>query len=170
MKKLFLLAASAAIFTMALAQADRDSAAAARPQGIRPKETVVKFKGDVNLKNTQDNFILEKTIAATSVKNQAMTGTCWCFSTTSLVESQCLKNNLGEFDLSEMFSVRNIYVEKARNYVLRQGHAQFGEGGLGHDLIRAIATYGAVPEDVYSGLKAGQQLHNHVKFQENLKK
>jgi len=170
MKKLFLLAASAAIFTMALAQADRDSAAAARPQGIRPKETVVKFKGDVNLKNTQDNFILEKTIAATSVKNQAMTGTCWCFSTTSLVESQCLKNNLGEFDLSEMFSVRNIYFEKARNYILRQGHAQFGEGGLGHDLIRAIATYGAMPESVYSGLKPGELQHNHVKLSGDLKK
>jgi bleomycin hydrolase len=115
-------------------------------------------------------FTIEKSIAATSVKNQAMTGTCWCFSSTSLIESQCLKKNLGEYDLSEMFTVRNIYVEKAVNYVLRQGHAQFGEGGLGHDLIRAIATYGAVPESVYSGLKPGQKMHNHVKLEESLQK
>jgi len=91
-----------------------------------------------------------------------MTGTCWCFSTTSLVESECLKKNAGELDISEMFIVRNIYVEKAVNYVHRQGHAQFGEGGLGHDLLRGIATYGAMPESVYSGLKSGQKMHNHV--------
>ena len=48
-------------------------------------------------------------------------------------------------DLSEMFSVRNIYIEKAQNYILRQGHTQFGEGGLGHDQIRAVALYGAMP-------------------------
>lgn len=107
------------------------------------------------------NFTVEKSIAATPVKNQAMTGTCWCFSSTSLIESQCLRKNLGEMDLSEMYTVRNIYIEKAKNYVLRQGHAQFGEGGLGHDLIRAIATYGAVPESVYSGLKPGETMHNH---------
>lgn len=29
------------------------------------------------------NFTVEKSIAATPVKNQAMTGTCWCFSSTS---------------------------------------------------------------------------------------
>ena len=106
-------------------------------------------------------FTIQKTIAATPVKNQAMTGTCWCFSSTSLIESQCLKKNIGELDISEMFTVRNIYIEKAKNYLLRQGHTQFGEGGLGHDLVRAIATYGAVPEDVYSGLVSGQKMHNH---------
>lgn len=110
------------------------------------------------------DFTVEKKLAATPVKDQAMTGTCWCFSATSLVESQCLKKQLGEFDLSEMFTVRNIYIEKAKNYILRQGHAQFGEGGLGHDMIRAMATYGAVPESVYSGLKGNQKAHNHVKL------
>lgn len=115
------------------------------------------------------NFTVVKQVAATPVKNQALTGTCWSFSTTSLVESQGLKNNLGELDLSEMFTVRNIYMEKARNYILRQGHAQFGEGGLGHDQIRAIATYGAIPESAYSGLKPGRQSHSHEKLVTNLK-
>ena len=114
-------------------------------------------------------FTIQKSIAATPVKNQAMTGTCWCFSSTSLIESQCLKKNIGELDISEMFTVRNIYIEKAKNYMLRQGHAQFGEGGLGHDLVRAIATYGAVPEAVYSGLKPGEKMHNHTKLAAQLK-
>ena len=117
----------------------------------------------------QPGFTIQKSIAATPVKNQAMTGTCWCFSSTSLIESQCLKKNIGELDISEMFTVRNIYIEKAKNYIHRQGHAQFGEGGLGHDLIRAIATYGAVPENVYSGLKPGEKMHNHTKLAAQLK-
>lgn len=106
----------------------------------------------------------------TPIKNQGITGTCWCFSTTSLIESQCLKNGLGNFDLSEMFSVRNTYLEKAKDYILRQGHTQFGEGGLGHDLINAMSKYGAMPETVYSGLLEGQKEHNHVKLVDTLKK
>ncbi|HET6993710.1 MAG TPA: C1 family peptidase [Chitinophagaceae bacterium] len=111
--------------------------------------------------NFKEEFTSVKLLPATSVKNQAHTGTCWCFSTTSLVESECMKNVKGELDLSEMFTVRNIYIEKARNYVLRQGKAQFGEGGLGHDMIRAMSLYGAVPDSVYSGLKPGQSMHDH---------
>ncbi len=144
MKKFFLLSVSFAVTAWSFAQTD---AAVSGKAG----------------------FTIEKSVAATSVKNQAMTGTCWCFSSTSLIESQCLKKNLGELDLSEMYTVRNIYFEKAKNYVLRQGHAQFGEGGLGHDLIRAIATYGEEPENVYSGLKPGEKMHNHAKLVGNLK-
>lgn len=109
-------------------------------------------------------FTAVKKNAATPVKSQAATGTCWSFSTTSLVESQALKNNLGEFDLSEMFTVRNIYIEKAKNYVLRQGFARFSEGGLGHDQINAIAKYGTMPESVYSGLLPGKKMHDHQKL------
>jgi len=106
-------------------------------------------------------FLDIKTVKATPVKNQAMTGTCWCFSTTSLLESDEIRKDKQEIDLSEMFTVRNIYIEKAKNYILRQGHAQFGEGGLSHDMIHAVDTYGAVPEGVYSGLVNGQKEYNH---------
>jgi len=85
-----------------------------------------------------------------------------------LLESQCLKNSKQEFDLSEMFTVRNIYIEKARNYILRQGKAQFGQGGLGHDVIRSISLYGAVPDSVYTGLMAGQKSYNHSALESKL--
>ena len=115
-------------------------------------------------------LILVKKADHTPVKNQASSGTCWSFSTISLVESQTLSANLGEFDLSEMFIVRNIYLEKARNYILRQGKAQFGSGGLGNDVIEAIARYGAVPESVYSGLLLGQKAHDHSALDSRLEK
>jgi bleomycin hydrolase len=176
MKKVFLLCFVSAGFLATYAQEKMD-AEVANP-GMK-KPTIVSNKltkpgltqnaKENGKSNVDTNFTIIKSIPATPVKNQAMTGTCWCFSTTSLVESQCLKNNLGEFDLSEMFSVRNTYLDKAKNYLLRQGHAQFGEGGLGHDLIKAIAKYGAMPESVYSGLKDGQTQHNHSHLVKELK-
>jgi bleomycin hydrolase len=110
-----------------------------------------------------------KALKATSVKDQAKTGTCWSFATTSLLESEEIRRNNEEIDLSEMFTVRNIYIEKAKNYILRGGKAQFGEGGLGHDEIRAVALYGAVPEREYSGLLNGHTSHNHIELSRDLK-
>ncbi|MBS1512492.1 MAG: aminopeptidase [Bacteroidetes bacterium] len=166
MKKIVLLAVVAFFAAKGFAQTDGEIA---NPGAVKPKDTTNK-KATGIAKTIQENFSLEKSIPATSVKDQGMTGTCWCFSSTSMIESQCMKNNFGNLDLSEMFTVRNTYLEKAKNYLLRQGHAQFGEGGLGHDLIRSIATYGIVPESEYSGLLNGQKVHNHEKLVEALKK
>ncbi len=112
---------------------------------------------------------ITKQLPATAVKNQGVTGTCWCFSTTALLESECLRKSVGELDLSEMFTVRNIYLEKAQNYVRRQGKAQFDEGGLGHDVLHAIQTYGAMPDAAYPGLKSGQRGHDHSQLVRNLR-
>src|SRR4029453_18301965 len=109
-------------------------------------------------------FFDVKTLKATSVKNQAMTGTCWCFATTSLVESEEIRKENREIDLSEMFAVRNMYIEKAKNYILRNGRAQFGEGGLGHDEIRAVAPYGAMPQSEDTGLLNGEKSYDHQKL------
>lgn len=109
-------------------------------------------------------FFDVKILKATSVKDQAMTGTCWCFATTSLVESEEIRKQNREIDLSEMFTVRNMYIEKAKNYILRNGKAQFGEGGLGHDEIHAVASYGAVPLREYTGLLNGEKSYDHQKL------
>ncbi len=115
------------------------------------------------------DLVVVKKVDYSPIKNQANSGTCWSFSATSLVESQTLKGGFGDIDISEMFTVRNTYLDKARNYILRQGSAQFGPGGLGHDVIHTIATYGAVPESVYSGLTLGAKSHNHSKMDSELK-
>lgn len=107
---------------------------------------------------------ITRQLPATAVKNQGNTGTCWCYSTTAMVESEGLRRNLGEFDLSEMYTVRAIYLEKARNYVRRQGKANFDEGGLGHDMLHAIQTYGAVPESAYPGTRPGARGHDHIQL------
>lgn len=109
-----------------------------------------------------NELTITKSVDYTAVKDQANTGTCWSFSTISLIESQSIRNGGDALDLSEMFTVRAIYAEKAKNYIRRQGKAQFGPGGLGHDVIHAISTYGAMPENVYSGLTLGQTHHDHA--------
>ena len=88
-------------------------------------------------------------IDATDIKNQQITGTCWSFSAASYIESEAINNDMPKLDLSEMFVVRNIYIDKALNYVRRQGTTQFGEGALGSDFLQAAAKYGLVPEWIY---------------------
>ena len=100
-------------------------------------------------------------INCSNVKSQGNTGTCWSFSTTSFLESEVRRLSGKSIDLSEMYTVRNTYPEKAWNYVMRQGKAQFSEGGLAHDVLNAVANYGLVPEVAYSGLDKNTNRHDH---------
>ncbi len=109
-----------------------------------------------------------KNLACTPVKSQDQTGTCWAFSTASFLESEALRLGKGQQDLSEMFVVRNIYHQKCDNYVRRQGHAQFGEGGLAHDELNAVRQFGLVPESAYPGRKDPTKPFNHEKLVKSL--
>ena len=103
-------------------------------------------------------------LEATPVISQGRTGTCWSFSSTSFLESEVIRLTGKEVDLSEMYTVRNTYPKKAENYVMRQGKAQFSEGGLAHDVINSVANYGLVPQEAYSGLFADETSHNHAEM------
>lgn len=115
-------------------------------------------------------FVSGKKNDATGVKDQERTSTCWSFSGTSLLESQALRNKKGVFDLSEMYTVRNIYLDKARNYILRQGATRFTEGALGHDVVQSIQRYGAMPELAYNGRPPGTQVYDHELLLKELRK
>lgn len=98
---------------------------------------------------------------ATPVKDQASTGTCWCFATASFMESELLRMGKGEYDLSEMFIVRRKYLNQMEDNYLRQGKGNIGEGSLAHTFKNAYKQVGIVPEEVYSGLTDGNTDHNH---------
>ena len=48
----------------------------------------------------------------TPVDNQGSSGTCWCFAGIGFVEAEILRMYGKEFNLSEMFVVRNAWSEK----------------------------------------------------------
>jgi len=113
-------------------------------------------------------FKTVKDIQATPVISQDKTGTCWSFSTTSFLEAEIIRLTGKKIDLSEMYNVRNTYLDKAENYVMRQGKAQFGEGGLSHDVINSARKYGIVPESSFIGKSNPDAKFDHAKMVEEL--
>lgn len=97
----------------------------------------------------------------TSVKNQAQSGTCWCFAGVGLIEAEILKKYNVEIDLSEMYLVRWAYANKFEKYVRMQGVCNFSPGGEVFDALYAINESGMMTEDAYNGLVLGDQNHNH---------
>ncbi len=105
-------------------------------------------------------------LKTTPVKNQSATGTCWCFATTSFIESELLRTGKGEYDLSEMFIVRHNDIDMLKDNYLRQGKGHLGEGGNSHDYFAVFSEVGVVPEEAYSGLTADARNHNHSELQD----
>lgn len=105
----------------------------------------------------------------TSIKNQASSGTCWCFSGISFIESEILRVTGDEYDLSEMFVVSNAYYDKALKFVRLHGNLNFGPGSSFNDVLTVLDTYGIVPDNVMPGLNYGTAQHLHFEMDEVLK-
>jgi bleomycin hydrolase len=96
--------------------------------------------------------------------SQGNTGTCWCFSTTSFLESEVYRLTQRKMKFSEMFTVYWEYVEKAKGYVESRGNQEFGEGSQANAVIRAWKNHGIVPESDFTGLLKGQPFYDHSKL------
>lgn len=110
-------------------------------------------------------FTTVVSLPATPVKNQSATGTCWCFATTSFMESELLRLGKGEYDLSEMFVVRKTYENRIYDNYLRQGKGNLGEGSLSPSWIRVFNEDGLMPQEAYSGISYDSKTHNHRELQ-----
>lgn len=102
---------------------------------------------------------------ASPVKNQSATGTCWCFATTSFMESELLRMGKGEYDLSEMFIVRKTYENRILDNYLRLGKGNLGEGSLSPSWLRVFREDGIVPQEAYTGISYDSPVHNHRELQ-----
>ncbi|MFO7370187.1 MAG: C1 family peptidase [Bacteroidales bacterium] len=101
--------------------------------------------------------------------SQGNTGTCWCFSTTSMLESDAFRINSVKIKLSEMYTVYWEYVEKARRYVKERGNSVFDEGSEANAVTRIWKKYGVVPATDYTGLLNGRKYHNHEAMAKEMK-
>lgn len=127
-----------------------------------------------SLKNNQSEnadfkFTIIKENGATSVKDQGSSGTCWSYSGNSFIESEMIRMGKKPVDIAEIFTARNVYYDKAKLYVLNSGGISWGEGGALHDVINMYRKYGAVPQDVYTGLLHGNTRNNFAEMSEVLK-
>lgn len=121
--------------------------------------------------NPNEEFLFKTFIElkATSVKNQARTNTCWCFATTSFIESELLRMGKEEYNLSEMYIIRYNYIDRLKDNYLRQGKGNIDEGGQSHDWMKIFSEAGIVPDEVYPGLNYNSPAHNHAEFNSFLK-
>jgi bleomycin hydrolase len=93
--------------------------------------------------------------------SQGNTGTCWCFSTTSMLESEAYRLHNIKVKLSETYTVYWEYVEKARRYIRERGESLFEEGSEANATTRIWRSHGVVPADAYTGLINNRKYHNH---------
>lgn len=123
----------------------------------------------VNPDSTGFKFTDVKIIPTTPVKDQNKSGTCWAFSGISTLEDDLLRRGKGELDLSEMFIVRNAYIDKAKKYMRTNGKINFAQGGSFYDVLEMTRLYGAMPEEAYDGLNYGEKKHSHYEMAAALK-
>ena len=101
--------------------------------------------------------------------SQGRTSTCWCYSTTSFLETEIYRLTGKKVHLSVMNTVYWEFVEKAMNYIQKRGDAVFPNGSEANAVIRIWKKYGCVPYDVYTGLKPNQKFHDHDKMYGEMK-
>lgn len=114
-------------------------------------------------------FTVVKGNPITPVKNQASSGTCWCFSAISFLESEAIRiNKLKEEDypdFSEMFIVSHSYADRADKYVRTDGTICFAQGSQCEDVVHHVMKdYGLVPDEVMPGLNYGTEKHAHAEL------
>ena len=114
-------------------------------------------------------FTTVKENPITPVKNQFRSGTCWCYSALSFIESEVLRMTGETLDLSEMFVVGKSYRDRAVKYVRLDGHLNFAAGSSFGDVLHVLNDYGIVPQDVYSGFNYGTEMPEQSELDAALK-
>lgn len=114
-------------------------------------------------------FTVVKELPITSVKNQASSGTCWCYSTLSFLESEILRMGGDSLDLAEMFVVSKAYADKAEKYIRLDGKLNFAQGSSSEDVFHVWEDYGIVPQEVMEGLNYGEKVNRHSELCDGMK-
>lgn len=124
--------------------------------GNKSDKAGFKFQTLINVENT-------------SVKDQGSSGTCWSYTGASFLESEMIRMGKTPVDLSEIYTARCTYIEKAKQFVRFHGNLDYGDGGELHDIVNIFAKYGAMPQQNYTGLNYGTTRNNFSEMQAGLK-
>jgi bleomycin hydrolase len=122
--------------------------------------------------SAQNKFVFKDKISleCPEVQDQEYSGTCWCFSSMSFLESEMIKNGIkNPPNLSEMFVVRYNYLDRAKRYVMLHGNMTFSQGSYFLDNLQVMRDYGLMPESAYPNLKADETVIDHSLLESELK-
>lgn len=98
-------------------------------------------------------------LGCTSVKQQGASNTCWSYTGNSFLESEMIRMGKEPVEISQVFTARQAYLDKAHNFVRLHGGLTMGEGGQLHDVLNVFRRYGAMPRSAYAGLR-GNRTYN----------
>ncbi|RKO68871.1 aminopeptidase [Sphingobacterium puteale] len=101
-------------------------------------------------------------LGCTSVKQQGASNTCWSYTGNSFLESEMIRMGKEPVEISQVYTARQAYVDRAHNFVRLHGGLTMGEGGQLHDVLNVFRKYGAMPGAAYTGLR-GRQTYNDFK-------
>lgn len=135
---------------------------------LSEKSPYIRFIMDQSGLDLPNNPSLYTTVWTNPTESQGNAGTCWSFATTSFYESEILRQSGKRVEISEIYTAYFEYVEKARRFIEKRGNSHFSEGSQGNAVARIMNTYGAVPEEVYTGLINGRKYHSHAKMVEEM--
>lgn len=119
----------------------------------------------IQISQAQTEFTVVKELPHTSAKNQQQAGTCWSFATTSFIESEILRIEGEELDLSELFFVYHAYMMKTDNFIRSHGKANFSQGGQAHEVMVILNKFGAMPETAFDGYAEGDTIYDHTEME-----
>lgn len=131
-------------------------------------ELIKKVSSNVS-SNAKFNFKNVIDLENTSVKNQGSAETCWSYSGNSFLESEMIRMGKQPVDLAEIFTARNVYMSKARNYILFKGNLGLGDGGETHDVMNMLKKFGAMPQQAYTFEDYGKGALKSADFQDKFK-
>ena len=182
MKKIFLLALVVLLPVFLSAQQKDKAIFVEPPKGFW--DEILKLLSDFNkketppVKNLKVDFTnieapksLDEFIKAwhNPPVSQGNTNTCWCFSTTSFMESEVYRTTGKQVRISEIFTVYNEYIERVKRFIQERGNSAVAEGSEANAVTREWKKYGCMPLSAYSGLKPNQPFHDHQKMYGEIK-
>ena len=110
-------------------------------------------------------FTTVDSVAITPVKNQKNAGTCWSYSGIGFLESELLRTKGKAYDFSEMYIVRNTYMDRAEKAIRMHGDVSFSQGGSFYDVLYGMEHFGLVPDaEMPAGAMYGDTLSNHTEL------
>ncbi len=116
--------------------------------------------------SAQFQFTDDIRLACPKVSDQQYSGTCWCFSSMSFIESEMMFfGNANPPNLSEMFVVRQNYIDRTQKYVMLHGKMNYGQGSYFLDNFIVAKEHGLVPESAMPNIKSTDYRINHSKLE-----